>query len=82
NKRTRDFIVYREIVFKKDEILNDQTLKEKIILSKQLLMNTTLFVDVLVDAVKTDSTVDIHVLVKERWYLFPLPYFKLVDRNF
>ncbi|MFZ8528547.1 hypothetical protein ACO1NJ_14585, partial [Staphylococcus aureus] len=44
HKRTRDFIVYLEIVFKKDEILNDQTLKEKIILSKQLLMNTTLFV--------------------------------------
>lgn len=82
NKRTRDFIVYREIVFKKDEIINDQSLREKIVLSKQLLMNTTLFVDVLIDAVKTDTTVDIHVLLKERWYLFPLPHFKLVDRNF
>jgi outer membrane protein assembly factor BamA len=82
NKRTRDFIVYREIVFKKGELINDQVLAEKMALSRQLLMNTTLFVDVLIAVAKTDSTVDIHVLLKERWYLFPLPYFKLVDRNF
>ncbi|MBX9734450.1 MAG: hypothetical protein K2X37_10350, partial [Chitinophagaceae bacterium] len=82
NKRTRDFIVYREIVFKKGELINDQLLAEKMALSRQLLMNTTLFVDVLIAVAKTDSTVDIHVLLKERWYLFPLPYFKLVDRNF
>jgi hypothetical protein len=30
----------------------------------------------------TASDVDVLVELKERWYIFPLPYFKLVDRNF
>jgi hypothetical protein len=45
-------------------------------------MNTALFVDVNVKAVRQDSSnifVDIHV--KERWYFFPIPYFRIVSRN-
>lgn len=46
-------------------------------------MNTSLFVDAQVYvASKQNDMVFINIDVKERWYLFPLPYFKLVDRNF
>ena len=39
--------------------------------------------DVEVSVVKRDGELlFINVSVKERWYFFPLPYFKLVDRNF
>ena len=45
-------------------------------------MNTTLFHEVVV-AVKgfEGYYVDVLVQVRERWYLFPVPYFKPVDRN-
>ena len=45
-------------------------------------MKTTLFVDVQIIPIATDSTVSIQINLKERWYLFPLPYFRLIDRNF
>ena len=49
---------------------------------QQQLMNTTLFNHVTVAAKDFHgNTGDILVEVKERWYLFPVPYFKPVDRN-
>jgi len=29
----------------------------------------------------TDSSLQINITVKERWYIFPIPYFKPIDRN-
>ena len=45
-------------------------------------MNTTLFHDAIVALKAFDGyQVDVIVEVKERWYLFPLPYLRPVDRN-
>jgi len=42
-----------------------------------------LFEQVTVQSVFLDSTqVVIKINVRERWYLFPIPYFRWVDRNF
>lgn len=82
-KKTKPYIIQREVPFKKGQYILSNELTEKLKLSKQQLMNTSLFVDVDVRAVKIDSGhvyIDIHV--KERWYLFPIPYFKIVSRNF
>jgi hypothetical protein len=51
-------------------------------LTREQLMNTTLFVDVILrkDMLGEDEA-DIEVEVKERIYFFPLPYFKVIDRN-
>jgi hypothetical protein len=58
-------------------------LNDKLEKSKQQLMYTSLFVDVDVHAIRVDSAhAFINVHVKERWYLFPIPYFKIVSRNF
>jgi hypothetical protein len=52
-------------------------------ISQQQLFNTTLFEQVTVNAEKLDSfQVVIKINVRERWYLFPIPYFRWVDRNF
>lgn len=83
NKKTRNYIILREVTFKKGEQYLYGELLDKITFSRQQLMNTALFVDVDVTPVKVDSTtilIDIHV--KERWYLFPIPYFRIVTRNF
>lgn len=82
-KKTKPYIIQREVAFTQGQSVPARELTEKLELSKQRLINTSLFVDVDVKAAKIDSqhvVVDIHV--KERWYLFPIPYFRIVSRNF
>jgi outer membrane protein assembly factor BamA len=83
NKRTRASIVNREIPFKVGEQLTDEELSSRLVLTREQLMNTLLFVDVNVYvAERRANEVFINVDLKERWYFFPLPYFRLIDRNF
>ena len=83
NKRTRAIIVNREIPFRKGEQLSEEELNRKLVLTREQLMNTLLFVDVNVYvAERKANEVSINVDMKERWYFFPLPYFRLIDRNF
>lgn len=82
NKRTLPFIIERELPFKQGDYLTYEDLEQKIILANERIMNTALFTQVHVYIEnRLDELVFIKVAVKERWYLFPLPYFKLVDRN-
>lgn len=83
NKRTKGAIALREIPFRKGTRLPMGELNKQLVLAKQQLMNTLLFVDVSVYvASRKGNVVIIQVDMKERWYFFPLPYFRLVDRNF
>ncbi len=82
-KRTKPYIIQREIPFKKNEHLLISELLAKLNLCKQQLINTSLFVDVDVKPFKLDSNhIFIDIYVKERWYFFPIPYFNIVTRNF
>lgn len=83
NKKTRDKIITREMsVGVGDTVLRD-SLDLMTDQNKKRLWNLSLFTDVSVTAVKTsDNTVDLFVLVKEQWYIFPELFFKLADRNF
>jgi len=82
NKRTRPDIILREIPFKSGEHYPLQELVKKFEGARKQLMNTALFHDVVV-ALKSFEGYDIDIMVdvKERWYIFPVPYFKPVDRN-
>lgn len=83
NKKTKNYIVFREVVFKEGDILSAKELLQKLQLSKNQLMNTALFNEALVYVSALENNVAaINIDLKERWYLWPLPYFKLVDRNF
>ncbi|GAC1396282.1 MAG: hypothetical protein NVSMB63_16720 [Sediminibacterium sp.] len=83
NKKTKGFIVMRELPFRKGDRYTRQELDRQMVLARQQLMNTLLFVDVSVYiGSRKGNAVLINVDMKERWYLFPLPYFRLVDRNF
>jgi outer membrane protein assembly factor BamA len=82
-KKTKPYIIQRELPFKKGDTIWTNKLNDQLKLCKQQLMNTSLFVDVDVRVVKIDSAhIFVDVKVKERWYLFPIPYFKIVSRNF
>ena len=83
NKRTKSGIILRELAIKKGDILAESTLIQQIEKSRNQVINTALFIDVnIATEKKLDDIVTLIVEVKERWYLFPLPYFKLIDRNF
>ncbi|HEX4849500.1 MAG TPA: POTRA domain-containing protein, partial [Puia sp.] len=83
NRVTKSYIITRELPFKKGDTLYMQDLVESFKHAKERIINTRLFNDVVI-AVRDfrGYTVDIEIQVKERWYIFPLPYVRPVDRNF
>ena len=83
NNKTKDNIILREVPFAAGDTLSAVDFKKKLVLAKQQVVNTSLFIDVVVAADTTSvNHVNISISVKERWYLLPIPYFRLVDRNF
>jgi hypothetical protein len=82
NRKTKLRIVLREVYLSADSSYTMPFILEKIQNARSNLMNTTLFVDATVDFKNWHSdSIDIVVDVKERWYWFPFPLFKPVDRN-
>ena len=83
NRITKNFIILREVTFVKGDKMTLRELNQQLIVTKNQIYNTSLFVD---DSVYISSqkgpVVDINIVLKERWYFFPLPYMKLIDRNF
>lgn len=82
NKKTKSYVILRELTFKEGDVLTVQDLVSKFEYARHQLYNTRLFNDVVV-ALKgfNGFLADVEINVKERWYIFPLPYFKPVDRN-
>ncbi|RYG38110.1 MAG: hypothetical protein EOO01_29830, partial [Chitinophagaceae bacterium] len=82
NRKTRPNIILRELGFKSGNAFLLQDLVKKFELARQQLMNLALFHEVTVALKSFDgNNVDVLVQVRERWYIFPLPYFRPVDRN-
>lgn len=82
-KRTKIYIVYREIQFKKGDSILLADLYKELEQARVQVYNTTLFNEVRFDVKALDSaSVDVQVHVTERWYLYPVPQFKWIDRNF
>jgi outer membrane protein assembly factor BamA len=83
NKKTKPYIILRELPFHEGDRIPKDSLAIADTISEQQLFNTALFEQVTVRSEAIDSNqVIIKVDVRERWYLFPIPYFKWVDRNF
>jgi len=82
NRKTKPYIIERELTFKRGDTVLLADLIAKFEYARQQLMNTKLFNEVVV-ALKSfrGYLVDVEINVKERWYVFPIPYFKPVDRN-
>ncbi len=82
DKKTKSYIIERELPFKMGDSVALNVLVEKFDLARRQLMNLRLFNDVVVSLKSFNGYfVEIQIDVKERWYLFPIPYVKLVDRN-
>jgi outer membrane protein assembly factor BamA len=82
NRKTKPYIIERELSFKRGDSINLTQLVAGFERARELLMNTTLFHEAIVSLKRFEGyAVDVAVDVKERWYLFPIPYIKPVDRN-
>ncbi len=82
NKITKDKIILRELEFKKDDIINKYDFKNKIVLSRQNLLNCSLFNFVIITPTKAGNAYNIEIDVVERWYIWPIPIIEFADRNF
>lgn len=83
NKITKDRIIRRELVKRETDTLVLKTLPYILKRSEQNIFNTQLFIyDSIKATVHHDiKQIDLDVLVKERWYIWPIPLFEIQDRN-
>ena len=83
NSKTKEFIILRELKLKQGDSIKNSDLDNELNISRQQVYNTTLFNSVNISAIPASAgEIDIEVKVKERWYIYPIPQFQLVDRNF
>ena len=82
NKRTKDYIILREVQFKPGDSIIISDINHAFQLARQQVYNTTLFHEVNINLSMVSAyEMDVIIEVKERWYLFPVPQFQLVDRS-
>ena len=83
NKRTKDYIILREMQLKVGDSIRPSRIRHKLTESRNLIYNTDLFSIVeLTTIFKSGSTIVIQVHLVEKWYIYPTPEFRLADRNF
>lgn len=83
NRQTRNATILREVAFHEGWQYSLPELVKKFAEAKRQLMNTALFHEVIV-SLKSLQGYDaiVEISVKERWYIFPFPFIKTVDRSF
>lgn len=83
NKKTKSYIILREMVIKQGDSLIAGQIYAKMEESRQLVYNTALFTSVEIKpSFAEPKHVTLTVTVTEKWYIYPLPQFQLADRNF
>ena len=84
NTKTRTSIITREMAIRPENVFDSASLAKALEIDRRKIVNTNLFVTVeMLTQPNADSLhTDLHVVVKERWYLIALPVFQLADRNF
>ena len=83
NKRTKNFIIERELDIKAGVQILKSDLQERLLQNQKRIFNTTLFSEVIVAYTSAiDNEINILITVKENWYLWAFPYASFNDRNF
>jgi outer membrane protein assembly factor BamA len=85
NKRTKEYILLRELEFKTGDRLKQSQLTSILTKNELLLLSTGLFVHVKLNVSHWDvenQEIKLHIIVEEAPSLIPIPIFELADRNF
>lgn len=82
NKRTKDYIILRELNFKINDTLWLNNIEKQFQQNENNLYNTRLFNETsLKISYQKDQQIDVTIHIEERWYIFPAPVFEIEDRN-
>lgn len=83
NKKTKDKIILRELVKKEGDTLTLKYHPHIKLRSEYNIFNTQLFIfDSILSTVNDSSrTIDYIIKLKERWYIWPIPFVDYLDRN-
>ncbi|MBW6489982.1 MAG: BamA/TamA family outer membrane protein [Lentimicrobium sp.] len=84
NKKTKDYIILRELAFKAGDSLFIADMKQAVSKSAENLMRLPLFHFVNTEIIENSGsrTAEIIIEVTERWYIWLWPVFEISDRNF
>ncbi len=81
-KKTRPQALFRFLEFNYEDIIAPNRLPELIEQSSRNLYNTALFNKIEIQDSLINDSLCLTITVKERWYVFPQPYFLLEERTF
>lgn len=83
NKKTKRYIIEREMLLKPGDTIKPTRLADVVTRSQSLVYNTGLFSQVdIIPRLEGRDSIALHVNLNEKWYIYPTPQFQLVDRNF
>ncbi len=85
NRQTRPSIILREIPFDSGSYVKISVLPGLLRSAQENVFNTRLFNVVNLDTIvlqKEPLSIAVRVHVIERWYIWPIPFFEISDRNF
>lgn len=83
NKKTKEYVILREMQIKKGDSIIIDKLNRELEKAHDFIYNTTLFAEVnVLPHIVNAYDMDILITVKEKWYIFPIPYLELADRSF
>jgi hypothetical protein len=82
NNKTDEKVILRELPFEANEQYSLSELAGHFAKAKKQLMNSGLFMDAIISLRSLEGQdAFVTVAVKERWYIFPLPFVRVVDRS-
>lgn len=80
-QKTKPVVILRELTFQKGDTLFSFELQKLFDRNQQNVYNLGLFNKVSFSKEIFENTIHIIITVKERWYIFPRPHFRLEERN-
>ena len=82
NKKTKTYIVFRELPFRAGDSITVGSIAKIFEQSRRQVFNTSLFSEVSVTPVIVSANeINVVVTVLEKWYIYPTPQFQFADRN-
>ena len=82
NNKTKTCIIEREFGLHEGDTLQLEQLRQKMEDARKRVYNLNLFNKVDLTVINLDSWLVLSLVVSEKWYLYPVPQFQLVDRNY
>ena len=83
NKKTKQGYILREVSVKTGDSLPYNELREILNRDEEKIFNLRIFEESTATIIEGQGNiVDIEINVRERWFLWPFPIFRLADRNF